>query len=205
MPRAGLADRTPDGPRAPPPLLLPPFAPRPIIAPALGRVRPAEAPPRAAVAAAAAPECPKASGLLSPKSNTASTPVKSKKFLRISPTCRLAPALANGRSRASRVILRPSFLALPSTSRSRCVADAASTPRALSPSGRPPSGRSLLLLEVPGAAAAAGSVASVGGARLAELLLQEWCRGWLLLVLVGSIIVCWWRGTLPSSPMRPHT
>jgi hypothetical protein len=151
---------------------------------------------------------PRASGPFRPMSSTASTRVKSRKLLRISPTCRLAPALPNSRSSDSCVILRPNFLALPSTSRSKCVADADRTFLARSPKGRPPSGLSLSCSPAAAAAAATGSASGswAAAARLAALLLRDCCCCCRrLLLLVGSSMVCWWRGTLPSTPMRPDT
>jgi hypothetical protein len=103
-------------------------------------------------------------------------------------------------------MLLPSFFAEPSTSLSRCVADAARKDRALLPSGRPD-----------GTAAAAAGVLSAAVlllaapsavlvlARLAVLLLLcgSWCG--CVLVLLGSSSVRCCSGTRPNKPTRPLT
>jgi hypothetical protein len=106
---------------------------------------------------------------LRPKSSTASTRVKSRKLRRMPPSCALAPALPNSRSRDSCAMLCPSLRAEPMRRRSRCVADASSALRARA-RGAPPSGRSrccgfrgvLLDAAAPPPAAAAAAAAAAG-------------------------------------------
>jgi hypothetical protein len=104
-------------------------------------------------------------------------------------------------------MLLPSFFADPSTSLSRCVADAARNERALLPSGRP---------DGTAAAAAAGTLSAavlllaapsavLVLAKLPVLLLCSggWCG--CVLVLPGSSSVRCCSGTRPNKPTRPLT